>query len=225
MLPLLIFFFLLPGYRQRLGRFPTPTGSLLPTFLSDRIRKRRAFADRELETALPPTLFLQHPDEHATLLRDRLLAGLPLTLLPLVQPPQVNLWPTPCLQPAPTLTTHTNPNSNPPDPGNKTLPDTKNHPTPKTKPKISFSVESIIGVKWNFWSSCLHAGRGHKNSKPVYFDELSSFRQMTLPQQRKQIVQLRTQHQRSNCTSSQQHIYCCFSPDTISRLRNMWTGN
>jgi hypothetical protein len=181
MLPLLILFFLLIGYRQRLGRFPTPTGSLLPTFLSDRIRKRRAFADRELETALPPTLFLHHPDEHATLLRDRLLAGLPLTLLPLVPPPQVNLWPTPYLQSAPTLTAHTNPSSNPPDPGNKSLPDTKNHPTPKTKPKISFSVESIIGVKWNFLSSCLHAVRGHKNWKPLYFDDLSLSRQMTLP--------------------------------------------
>lgn len=145
--PLLIFFFLLPGYRQRMGRFPTPTGSLLPTFLSDRIRKRRAFADRELETALPPTFFLQHSDEHATLIRDRLLAGLPLSLLPLVPPSHFNLWPNTCFQPPPTLTTHTNPNSNPPDPGNKSLPDTKNHPTPKTKPKISFSVESIIGVK------------------------------------------------------------------------------
>jgi len=130
-----------------MGRFPTPTGSLLPTFLSDRIRKRRAFADRELETALPPTFFLQHSDEHATLLRDRLLAGLPLSLLPLVPPSHFNLWPNTCFHPAPTLTTHTNPNSNPPDPGNKSLPDTKNHPTPKTKPKISFSVESIIGVK------------------------------------------------------------------------------
>lgn len=135
------------GYRQRLGRFPTPTGSLLPTFLSDRIRKRRAFADRELETALPPTLLLQHPDEHATLLRDRLLAGLPLTLLPLVPPPQAAFWPPPCLQPVPTMTTHTDPSSNPPDPGNTSLLDMKHHSSPKTKPKISFSVESIIGVK------------------------------------------------------------------------------
>ncbi|PNF21802.1 hypothetical protein B7P43_G08460 [Cryptotermes secundus] len=138
---------ILQGYRQRLGRFPTPTGSLLPTFLSDRIRKRRAFADRELETALPPTLLLQHPDEHATLLRDRLLAGLPLTLLPLVPPPQAAFWPPPCLQPVPTLTTHTDPSSDPLDPGNTSLPDTKHHSSPKTKPKISFSVESIIGVK------------------------------------------------------------------------------
>lgn len=138
---------ILQGYRQRLGRFPSPTGSLLPTFLSDRIRKRRAFADRELETALPPTLLPQHPDEHATLLRDRLLAGLPFTLLPLVPPPQAAFWPPPCLQPLPALTTHTDPSSNSPDPGNTSLPDMKHHSSPKTKPKISFSVESIIGVK------------------------------------------------------------------------------
>nr|CAD7259632.1 unnamed protein product [Timema shepardi] len=38
-------------YRQRLCRLP---GVFLPTLLSERLRKRRAFADRELETALPP---------------------------------------------------------------------------------------------------------------------------------------------------------------------------
>ncbi|XP_069682225.1 doublesex- and mab-3-related transcription factor 2 [Periplaneta americana] len=123
---------ILQGYRQRLGRFPTPTGTLLPSFLSDRIRKRRAFADRELETALPSTLLLQpHPDAQAALLRDRLLAGLPLTLLPFVPPPPANLWPPPPLQPSPT-TTH--------------VPEST-ETTPKPKPKISFSVESIIGVK------------------------------------------------------------------------------
>jgi hypothetical protein len=140
-------FYLFLGYRQRLGRFPTPTGTVLPPFLSDRIRKRRAFADRELETAVPPTFLLQHPDEQATLLRNRLLAGLPLTLLPLVPPPQAALWPPPCLQPPPTLTTHADPNSSLPNPANTSLPDAKNQPTPTTKPKISFSVESIIGVK------------------------------------------------------------------------------
>ncbi|KDR12922.1 hypothetical protein L798_12877 [Zootermopsis nevadensis] len=138
---------ILQGYRQRLGRFPTPNGTLLPPFLSDRIRKRRAFADRELETALPPTLLLHHPDEHATLLRDRILAGLPLTLIPLVPPPQAALWPPPCLQPTPVLTTHADQNSNLQDPGKTSLPEAKNQPIPKTKPKISFSVESIIGVK------------------------------------------------------------------------------
>nr|CAD7398170.1 unnamed protein product [Timema poppensis] len=39
------------SYRQRLCRLP---GVFLPTLLSERLRKRRAFADRELETALPP---------------------------------------------------------------------------------------------------------------------------------------------------------------------------
>jgi hypothetical protein len=140
-------FHLLSGYRQRLGRFPTPTGTLLPPFLSDRIRKRRAFADRELETALPPTLLLQHHDEHETLFRNRLQAGLPLGLLPFVPPIQAALWPPPCLQPSPTLTTHTDPNCIPPDLGNTSLTDTKIQGSPKTKPKISFSVESIIGVK------------------------------------------------------------------------------
>nr|CAD7432515.1 unnamed protein product [Timema monikensis] len=42
---------ILQGYRQRLCRLP---GVFLPTLLSERLRKRRAFADRELETALPP---------------------------------------------------------------------------------------------------------------------------------------------------------------------------
>ncbi|KAJ9577381.1 hypothetical protein L9F63_006061, partial [Diploptera punctata] len=107
-------------YKQRLGRLQTPVGTLLPPFLSDRLRKRRAFADRELEAVLPSSLLLQSPE-------DRSAQLLPLTLLPLVPPPA--LWLPPRITPVPDVSAPTSDN------------------TPKNKPKISFSVESIIGVK------------------------------------------------------------------------------
>ncbi|KAJ9600654.1 hypothetical protein L9F63_026208, partial [Diploptera punctata] len=84
----------------------------------DRLRKRRAFADRELEAVLPSSLLLQSPE-------DRSAQLLPLTLLPLVPPPA--LWLPPRITPVPDVSAPTSDN------------------TPKNKPKISFSVESIIG--------------------------------------------------------------------------------
>ncbi|XP_067002277.2 doublesex- and mab-3-related transcription factor 2 [Anabrus simplex] len=108
---------ILQGYRQRLSRFPA--GTLLPSLLSDRLRKRRAFADRELEAALTPPLLPA---------RMGLMALLPPSgAIP--PPPPPLFWPPPSSRSAFTAVT----------------PKTK-EPT-LTKPKISFSVESIIGVK------------------------------------------------------------------------------
>ncbi|XP_046400596.1 doublesex- and mab-3-related transcription factor 2 [Ischnura elegans] len=51
---------ILQGCKQRLTRIPD--SMVLPAALSDRMRKRRAFADRDLEVAmLPPVVMLQPP--------------------------------------------------------------------------------------------------------------------------------------------------------------------
>ncbi|XP_063236738.1 doublesex- and mab-3-related transcription factor C2 [Bacillus rossius redtenbacheri] len=89
----------LQGYKHTICRL---AGAFLPPFLSDRLRRRKAFADRELEAALPASFL-----------------GLPLALLPPPRPPPQQLPPPPWLPQLP----------------------------PPARPKISFSVESIIGVK------------------------------------------------------------------------------
>ncbi|XP_071450329.1 uncharacterized protein [Hetaerina americana] len=52
---------ILQGCRQRLSRVDSV---VLPPILSDRMRKRRAFADRDLEVAmLPPLMLIQQPQQ------------------------------------------------------------------------------------------------------------------------------------------------------------------
>ncbi|XP_049832667.1 doublesex- and mab-3-related transcription factor 2 [Schistocerca gregaria] len=110
---------LLQGVGQA-GRHP-----LLPAALRDRLRKRRAFADRALEAAPlllppPPPAFVPAaapPPAH------RAVTQLPLPL----PPPRLLLAPDLLLPPATVVTA---------------VP-----PPPKPKPRLSFSVEAIIGVK------------------------------------------------------------------------------
>ncbi|XP_049762585.1 doublesex- and mab-3-related transcription factor 2 [Schistocerca cancellata] len=119
---------LLQGLGQAGGRHP-----LLPAALRDRLRKRRAFADRALEAAPlllpppppailppvtpPPPTTLAPPPAHRA-----------VTQLPLPLPPPRLLLAADLLLPPATVVT--------------AVP-----PPPKPKPRLSFSVEAIIGVK------------------------------------------------------------------------------
>ncbi|XP_047000699.1 doublesex- and mab-3-related transcription factor 2 [Schistocerca americana] len=121
---------LLQGVGQAGGRHP-----LLPAALRDRLRKRRAFADRALEAAplllpppppaLLPALAATTPTTLAPPPAHRAVTQLPL---PLPLPPPRLLLAADLLLPPATVVT--------------AVP-----PPPRPKPRLSFSVEAIIGVK------------------------------------------------------------------------------
>ncbi|XP_059475638.1 doublesex- and mab-3-related transcription factor 2-like [Neocloeon triangulifer] len=98
---------------QQASFFPISPGQ---NFLSDRARKRRAFADRELESVVSPTLFLPPPT-----LRHEMTTASFFTAAAL-------FWASTTSAPV-------------------TAPMVRSAPAEVTKPKLSFSVESIIGIK------------------------------------------------------------------------------
>ncbi|XP_065353466.1 doublesex- and mab-3-related transcription factor 2-like [Cloeon dipterum] len=101
------------GISQHSSLFPMQT---MPVqFLSDRARKRRAFADRELEAVAPPSFLLPPPQIGPELTTASFFTAAAL------------FWASSSTAPV-----HTQPQR-----------PTKDN----SKPKLSFSVESIIGVK------------------------------------------------------------------------------
>lgn len=126
---------------------PAAFSALLPAVLSDRLRRRRAFADAELDAAAAATLALA----------PGLLGMVPASpATPLLPPPSSAL--ASATVPAVRSVLVSSPQHNPdrqgsaftqvaPSHNGATTSQTIGAVSEKPKPKISFSVESIIGVK------------------------------------------------------------------------------